>query len=360
MSMTAEQFDNKLIEVAKKKGIPLWGKFELTGRCNLKCKMCYVRKEARDKEIIKLERTAAEWIKLAEEAKAEGLLYLLFTGGEVFLRPDFKEIYEAVSLMGFSISIYTNATLITAEIANWLGKIPPSLIEVTLYGASPETYEEVTGDFNAYDKAVMGIDLLKAEGINIQIRTTVVKSNKADIFKIIEFAEHRDIQFGIVDYISPRRDGTDNCLGEERLTPEEVMALNINLENYYRNKSDEILKEAISDEKDDLNGKPSDNDTPFPCGGGNCWFWVTWDGRMTPCGLMEDLATFPFNIGLEKAWKDLKKKSLSIPRCRECTNCDLKEFCLTCPARLKNETGYYDRPAPYLCSLAEKLRDNLS
>ena len=65
-------------------------------------------------------KTAEEWIDLSRQARDAGVLYVLLTGGEVFLRSDFRQIYEAISEMGFSVQIYTNGTLITPEIAKWL------------------------------------------------------------------------------------------------------------------------------------------------------------------------------------------------------------------------------------------------
>ena len=46
-------------------------------------------------------KTAAEWLKLAQEAKEAGMLFLLLTGGEPFLYPEFWELYGELKEMGF-------------------------------------------------------------------------------------------------------------------------------------------------------------------------------------------------------------------------------------------------------------------
>ena len=98
------------------KRIPVSGTFELTPRCNLSCKMCYVRMSAEEQRQRGVELTTEEWLSIAREAVKEGMIYLLLTGGEPLLRPDFTEIYRGIIQMGVVISVNTNATLVTPEI----------------------------------------------------------------------------------------------------------------------------------------------------------------------------------------------------------------------------------------------------
>ena len=104
-----------MYEDAGKRGVPLGGTFELSPLCNMNCKMCYIRisKEEMEKQGKLL--TADEWLSLAKEAKSKGMLFLLLTGGEPFLYPDFWKLYESLKQMGFFVSINTNATLLEGE-----------------------------------------------------------------------------------------------------------------------------------------------------------------------------------------------------------------------------------------------------
>jgi len=359
MGLTWGQLGNKLYKSAKLNRVPISGQFELTARCNLHCRMCYVCRSANDKETIQKERTAAEWISLAEQAREAGTLYLLLTGGEVFLREDFMEIYSKLASMGFHIEIYTNATLITPNIAKALGRIPPSKIGVTIYGASSETYEKVCGNANGFNMAMRGIDLLLSEGITLWIKTTVIKDNVNDFDKIAEYAESRGIEFGIVSYISPRREGCEACPDDERLSPLELISFRANASNYFSKKyvqasivdPDNCILKDETTEINSVNILFSETIDAFGCGAGKCSFWITWDGRMTPCGLMDEPSTFPFKNGFTNAWNDTQKKCFAIPSCDECQECTYKEECMSCPARLKLETGFYNKSAPYLCEL---------
>lgn len=351
------KFINELVMQAKLKEVPISGQFELTARCNNSCKMCYVCKSTSDREAKNKEYSAKEWIKLAEEARDAGMLYLLLTGGEVFLRQDFMEIYNELSMMGIKIGIYTNATLITSEIAKQLGRTPPSRVEVTLYGSSSDIYRKVSGNPNGFNDALNGIDLMLAEGIAIELKTTVIHDTANDFDKIAELADKRNLLLKIVDYIAPRRDGNTHLHDNLRLSPIELLEYEKHVREYYVQRKRKLQDDQfpIIDFKEDRISTNVDN-YPFKCSAGRSEFWVTWDGKMTPCGLIDEPATLPFKDGFAAAWKGLKDTCVSIPLCTECSDCSLNAICLSCPARLKVETGFFDRPAPYLCEFAKKTR----
>ena len=127
------------------RGIPISGIFELTPRCNLNCKMCYVRLTPAQMEPLGRELSAEEWLSLGQQAKDAGMVFLLLTGGEPTIRQDFPYIYEKLSQMGLSISINTNATLLTQEIREVWHRFPPAQVNVTVYGTCPEDYEKLCG-----------------------------------------------------------------------------------------------------------------------------------------------------------------------------------------------------------------------
>ncbi len=359
MSMTWGQLSGLLARNSIEKHIPIIGEFELTPRCNLKCRMCYIRRNYNDSEAINGERTAKEWIQLACEARDAGMLFLLLTGGEVFLRKDFKTIYEEISMMGFNITIYTNGTMITPQAANWLGNIPPSQIEVTLYGSSPDTYGRVCGDPDGFERAVRGIGLLADQGINVQLRTTVVRGNADDFETIADMAKSLGLSLGIVNYISPRREGTLNCPEAERLSPKELAEFEKRVSRY-NGKQDNGNKYPANPIEDKLAevlkvpGILPGRKNSFPCGNGKNVFWITWDGRMVPCSLMDKPETFPFEYGFMPAWQELQKLCTFVPACEACSRCSFLDYCASCPARLLNETGSFEQPALYLCELAQE------
>ncbi len=347
------QLSEKLDEDAAKYRIPLSGQFEITARCNLQCKMCYVCRTAGDRSVMERELTAAEWIHLAEEAKSAGMLNLLITGGEAFLRKDFRQIYEALAEMGLHIKIYTNGTLITPKIAKWLGKIPPKRMDITLYGASPETYQRVTGNGNAYYSAIRGVDLLLSEGIQLGLRTTVIRDNADDYHKLLSLAEERDLLLKFVYYISDRRGEKNTELDSLRLSPLEIARYEARAGKDYARAYKKLYNGITSDTTDYENKVSPIDDYAFRCNAGKSEFWITWDGKMSACGVIDEAVAEPMKLGFSEAWNSLTNFCNSISPCTECRECLHREYCWTCPARLKIETGHYDKPAPYICEWAK-------
>lgn len=362
MALTLDKLYSQLVLVAREKMELLSASFELTSRCNLQCKMCYVCQNSNDNSKAK-ELTTEQWIRLAAEARDMGLLFLTLTGGEVFIREDFKEIYENLMRMGFILTIYTNGTMITPEIVDWLASMPPYKVSITLYGASRETYKEVTGSADGYDRTVRAIDSLLARNIPTDIKTTVVQGNKNDYDKLLGFAQHRKLVLGVVNYVSPRREGNTTDPVGNRLSPQELLEYEVHINE--RDMELGLLKRAekssIEDpvQPFDVNhdgNQVNDPSAAFHCLAGKSAGWVTSDGRLLPCGLLDMVKAFPLERGFDAAWEEIKQQCSLINPCKECQECPYDSFCEHCPARLLKETGYYDRTAPYLCELAQKRK----
>lgn len=123
---------------AAAKGVPVSGTFELTPRCNLACRMCYVRMSVAEERAAGCELTADEWLRIAEAARAKGMLFLLLTGGEPLVREDFRPLFTELKKMGFMISINSNASLINDDWLEFFAKEPPFRFNISLYGAQNE------------------------------------------------------------------------------------------------------------------------------------------------------------------------------------------------------------------------------
>lgn len=348
--------------------IPLNGAFELTSRCNFNCRMCYVHDKSEDKSLIRRELTADQWIGIAEDAREAGMLNLVLTGGEIFLRSDFKDIYERLSRMGFKITLYTNGSLIDETKAKWLGRIPPTSMEITLYGASADTYEKMCGNAAGYERTIKAVDMLMAEGINLELKMTVTYDNMGDMEQLAEFAYKRGLPLSIVDYLFPQMacESPDHC----RLSPRDLVDF---MKKYFS--ATDRLREAYSTgelpkqtleraarivqdiEKLDRDKESAERKSAFTCKAGTSSFWVNWEGIMVPCGMMKEPAINLLQTSFNEAWDRLCEGIYDIPACSECEQCSMKMFCDVCPAKLKTETGHYDRPAPYLCELARLSRN---
>ena len=156
-----------IMKEATKQQVLIGTSFELLPVCNLNCRMCYIRMDMEQVRQNGGLKTYEEWIELAKELREAGVLFLLLTGGEVFLYPHFRELYEALYDMGFVITINTNGTLINEEIVQWLKQRLPKCVSISLYGASDETYEALCGRKGMFTRVDRAAKLLMENGIRI-------------------------------------------------------------------------------------------------------------------------------------------------------------------------------------------------
>src|SRR5688572_32017232 len=84
--------------------IPVNGTIEISNRCPLECVHCYNNLPMNDAVARKRELTTEEHYRLLDELAELGWLWLLFTGGEIFARHDFLDIYRYAKKRGFLVT----------------------------------------------------------------------------------------------------------------------------------------------------------------------------------------------------------------------------------------------------------------
>ena len=337
---------------------PESGAFELTIRCNLHCKMCFVRHN--DSEIptlIAAEKTADEWIDMAGQAARAGTVGLLLTGGEPFLREDFAEIWEGINHIGFMTQLYTNATLVSPEIVSLLKRYPPHRIGVTLYGASEETYENVSGNGDGYRLAIEGIKRLSVLPSLIDFRTTIIKDNLHDLEKMEEWIKDN---FGSERILTHTKMVTKPVRGASadvescRLGPKE------NIRLYYR-RYIQAVENILGPNRYDpkrvkmrLSSKPETESAPkrlslFGCDAGMKNYVITFDGKLYGCQMLGGAYTEPFKAGFQAAWDSYPLAIRPVRPDPQCLACKHRDICLSCPATRDSESGDPGGYAPYIC-----------
>ena len=341
---------------AARNRMPLSGTFELTPRCNMNCRMCYIRLSEEQMHARGRERSAEEWIALGRACAEQGMLFLLLTGGEPFLRKDFRQIYTELKKLGLLITINTNATLIDEETVAWLREDAPAKINVTLYGDSNETYRRLCGHPAGYDAAIRAVDLLLDAGILVNINVSLTQQNLHSLPAIAEFGKSRGVQVNSTAYMFPpvRRQG--NIDWEVRLSPEEAGHARAWAE--LLTVDDTLLARRLQALHAGCPAELSDEDCArtadekMGCTAGKASFWVTWDGSMTPCGMMTEPSVQPFDTGFESAWQSLCSQTEQIYLPPECSGCKMRRNCMICGALSMAEgTGDSRQKPEYLCHM---------
>src|ERR1700722_5241974 len=164
--------------------IPINGTIEVTRRCPLTCLHCYNNLPLQDLDARASELTYEEHCRILDEIVEAGCLWLLYTGGEIFARKDFLDIFTYAKRRGLLITLFTNGTLITPKIADYLTQYRPFGIEITLYGRTEETYERLTGVSGSYAKCLQGIKLLMERKLPLKLKTVAVTVNKHEIWEM--------------------------------------------------------------------------------------------------------------------------------------------------------------------------------
>ncbi len=327
------------------KRIPVSGTFELTPRCNLSCKMCYIHMSGAEQASRGRELTTEEWLSVGRQAVDAGMIYLLLTGGEPLLRPDFVTIYSEMVKKGVVVSVNTNATLVTPEIVECFKKHPPETVNVTLYGASPETYSGLCGVRGGHEKAFAGTRMLIEAGVRVIINTTFTTVNSKDMEALVRFAKEVDAPIRTAAYtFPPVRNGHEDS--RICLTSEEQGRLNARFEFLtstaeQRASKAGYLRQCLEAEQARSKDTLPERGRATACLAGRGLFWMAWNGEMYPCGMLSDYAVKPSRPGMDFAsmWLETHTRTETIYLPPACSECALRRVCPSCAAVTRSNHG---------------------
>jgi radical SAM protein with 4Fe4S-binding SPASM domain len=325
-----------LLKKGTARGTPVSGTFELTARCNLSCKMCYIHAQADDMEKRSHELSAQKWLQLGRQAVDMGMIYLLLTGGEPMLRADFAEIYEGMAKMGVILSVNTNGTYLTQDLLDLFVKYPPEKINISLYGMSGEKYGSLCRNAAGYDRAIRNILLLKNAGVTVNLNTTFTRENVEDMEKIVEFAKKESIPVRTASYLFPPVRGGEGDR-DIFLSPEEQGEAAakfdwLTLESEKLHGRATMIREALRGNSP----TQATESRAAACTAGRGSFWITWDGKMSPCGMInsyEDVTGQSFS----QAWANTQENIRQYLLPQDCLGCNYKAICPSCVAVFADE-----------------------
>lgn len=336
-----------------KHGLPISGNFELTARCNFDCPMCYVHLHQKDVEAAGKELTAEQWIELARQAKDRGMMFALLTGGEPFIRRDFFEIYEAMRNMGLLVSINSNGAMLSGGIRERLLENPPFRINISLYGGCRETYRNMCGQ-DVFETVTENIRALKAAGVDVRLNLSITPYNRQDMRRIYDISQELDVHVKSSSYMYPpvrNRNSSDH-----RLSPEEAARCSVAWDRIrltpeaFALRAEKIQSLAAAETRECA----VDLDEGVSCRAGYSAFWMTWDGRMLPCGMMPFPVAYPLEVGFDAAWEEIKQQTRKIRLPKECAGCAKREVCPACAAVCITESGRFEGVPEYMCRMTEE------
>ncbi len=330
------------------KRVPTEVSIELTHRCPLDCQHCYNNLPMADKTARNSELTLDEYKRLLDEIAAAGTFWVLFTGGEIFARADFLDIYAYAKSKGFLITLFTNGTMVTERIANYLAEYRPFAIEITIYGSTRATYEELTQIPGSYDRCMRGIRLLLDRKLPLKLKTVPTSINRHEVYEMQRMAEEDfGVDFKFDTLVNPRTDCSQSPLAI-RLTPEDAVALDFHEPRRYAEYQKLVASELAL---------PASNSTVkhvYTCGGGVTSCAIDPYGQITICVLSHQ-ESYDWRSGsFGQGWDDFLLRVRGRKKTREtkCDSCRIHTLCGSCAATAELEKGDAESPVEFMCEVA--------
>jgi radical SAM protein with 4Fe4S-binding SPASM domain len=339
--LSEESFWSRITEKATASREPIQAMIELTYGCNLRCVHCFnPTHQARG------EQTTGEIIGVLDQLADAGCLSVGFTGGEIFTRSDVFEIFAHAKASGFAVTILTNATMITAERADRIRALRPLRVEISIYGATRQTYEAVTripGSFHAF---LTGVQHLRDRHVPLAIKMPVMTLNQHEVQLAKTMIEGWGIKFVYSTEITPRVDGSLEPL-EYRIPARDVIRIDEAVLGSRKWRAEGGGEQA---------GTCQAQAGLFTCTCGTRTLAVTPYGRMNLC-LAFPTPQYDLHAGsVAEGWKALKdlvdRASATPGDAYECPDCPVRSHCGQGPSDAWLETGRMDVCLPYHKELA--------
>ncbi len=334
-SLEKSEFYLRLENQAFEKRIPVKATIELTYGCNLRCVHCY-----NPTHKAKGELSTQEFYRSIDQLAQEGCFLITFTGGEMFTRRDTFEILTYAKKKGIAIMLFSNATLITPERADQIQALQPWRVEISIYGATAETYERVTGVSGSFGRFLKGVERLRERKVPLVIKMPAMTLNQHEVKQARALVEGWGIRFVYCPEITPRQDGSVEPL-QYRMSAQDLIQLD-----------QEILGEweGVTQEEE----KCQAGEGLFRCGCGKSSVAITPYGEMNLCTNFP-VPQYDLRAGsVSQGWKALVEyvDSTAPSQAYECPSCDVRDYCRQGPRYTLLETGDFSPCIPYFTELA--------
>lgn len=348
-----DSFEKHLMDKASLNHLAISGTFELLPYCNMSCNMCYIQQYPTLEKLNALKKPDF-WINIIKQGMDEGLLFVLFTGGEFFLYPWYKELYEDVHKLPVYIIINTNATLLDEEKVKWLAQYPPKRINISLYGTNNETYDKLCHNPQGFTQVIKAFDLLKQYHIPYRVHTTLVKENANQYDEFVHICNQYQVPLQMVSYMYPSyRKNKAIGYNEDRLDPKLAAFYQFKYtKDQYRD--DNAFNEYVDQMLyaiDHFENSPFYKYQKMSCRGGNSSFWINWKGEVSSCGMMANDQFDLTKMSFKQAWKKVKESHDRVMTSKACSLCSKRHICIVCVASMYCETGKNDGTPQYVCEL---------
>lgn len=331
------------------RGFPHHGAFELTGRCNARCGYCYLKgEESRDLDLNQVKE-------IIDRLSKEGLLTLLLTGGELFIRDDIIEILSyVVEKRFFEVTLLSNGTLINDDHIKFLADnlLYINNIRISFFSHVPEIHDNFIGIPGGFNRALNSAKKLIEGGLKVFAMINVMDFNVDDLHETLEFFR----SLGLKTYTATSKNYVFPSIRQnyEKLTSKE----------FYRSYFEKMDKETLVKLKKELNDRlaaPVDLST---CGKLSSSISVNHRGELVPCIVFRNAPTADLLLDNRSIHEIISTsqfchelRNLQKSDIEKCSTCEFINFCSLCPGAMHSEHGTIYRNQEQNCNYVHALSE---
>lgn len=326
------EIENRVVELSIDNKNLFSVQIELTTNCNWRCRHCYLP------TYDNYGMTKEDISELFGQLRKMGTFEITLTGGEIFTRQDALDIIGEARKLGFSVTLFTNISLLNEEIIQKLQELYISKISCTVFSLKEEIHDFIVQREGALKRVLSNLELLKKYNIPVEIKTIVTNVNLNDWKEIEQFCKKNDFGYKIDHDIFIKSDG-DKKPVDLRITKSQFEMECFNLD---RMRGFNIM----------------DHDSEeFVCNQIRNFLFIDCNGNVYPC------EKFLYELGnihkekIENIWKNSKElarlQEMRWKDLKKCSNCNISNFCMRCPGTAFLENGSEYEVSTMACEKAE-------
>ncbi len=308
--------------------------WEVTTSCNLDCRHCRASATA---EPMPGELTTDEGLSLLREVSAAGTRMVILSGGEALMRQDVYDLARYGTSLGMRMTLATNGSLVTPEVAVRIRESGIVRVSVSLDGVTPDMHDRFRGREGAFDLAISGIRNLIKEGVPVQVNTTVAAMNVSQMEAFPAFLETLGVMAWHVFFLVPTGRGHD-------MEPATVKEYRSMLEDFHRvyQTSRIECKATCAPQFYRILAEHGEPVHTRGCLAGSGFGFVSSTGVLQPCGFLQIPCGNVRGRGICAAWEEsdtlhaLRDTALLKGKCG---TCGYRDVCGGCRARAYEVIG---------------------
>ena len=301
---------------------------QLTNKCNLHCKHCFVESDMKNEDFYTFERVR----NLIDTAVSYGINRIDFTGGEVFVQTYFLDILSYLDLLPVSYSFFTNLTIPDEETLSRLVNLNGLMCIITSLDYFGEKHNIFRGNQHAFQKTIKNIMWLRDRGVKVVVNIMVMDDNHDDVTKMTDFllSESIEVHFDTVIECGRAKGGSLS-----------------NKNDNNNNNNIRFINELLNNIR--MRGVQVDN-MAGSCGVSKTLIFAHYTGEFMLCpGLTEDISP-KYHLGsdMRVAWEKANKMNIecSKKQCEHWSKCSHG-----CRLRALVDNGMDDAPDDMMCRL---------